>query len=205
MAFEPSISFVVKFALLPLILAVLAGEVVCAHGMKIATVDVGKIFSHWDFTIRFEDEIQGLRDSLGVKNDDRVLAIKKLIEKRAAMAKQYQELKPTLSEEERSRMDSAYKKLGLELEALEQDRTDFLTRENRKISDLQSRSSKFILERIEATINAYAAEHHYDMVIEMEGKTTRNLPFFLHLEGAADITGDIITQLNASGGELPLK
>ena len=202
---RPSISLVMKFALLPLILAFLAGEVVCAHGMKIATVDVGKIFSHWDFTIRFEDQIQGLRDSLGVKNDDRVLAIKKLIEKRATMAKQYQNLKPTLSEAERTRMDSAYKKLGLELEALEQDRADFMARENRKISDQQSRTSKFILERIKSTIDVYAREHDYDMVIEMEGKTTRNLPFFLHLEGAADITGDIITQLNTSGSKLPLK
>ncbi|MGB2266700.1 MAG: hypothetical protein ACPIB0_07675, partial [Akkermansiaceae bacterium] len=68
-----------KFALLPLILAVLAGELVCAHGMKIATVDVGKIFSHWDFTIRFEDRIQALRDAVEVENNERLTAIKGLM------------------------------------------------------------------------------------------------------------------------------
>lgn len=205
MAFEPRIPFFVKFALLPLILAVLAGELVCAHGMKIATVDVGKIFSHWDFTIRFEDRIQALRDAVEVENNERLTAIKGLMSKRSKMAQQYQELKATLSMEERSRMDSDYKKLGMELDALEQNRADYLSSENRKISEQETRTSKFILERIKATINTYAEQHNYDMVIEMEGKTTRNLPFFLHLEGAADITGSIITQLNESHHELPLK
>jgi len=37
----------------------------------------------------------------------------------------------------------------------------------------------------------------YDMVVEM-GHTTRNLPFFLHLDGAEDITDIIIKQLNAA-------
>ena len=202
---EPSIAFVVKFALLPLILAMLAGEVACAHGMKIATVDVGKIFSHWDFTIRFEDKIQGSRVALEEKNKDRIASIRELIEKRADMAKKYQEAKETLSEEERANMDNAYKNLGLELKALEQDRMDYLARENQKLADQQSRTSTFILDRITETINAHAKQHDYDMVIEMEGRTTRNLPFFLHLEGAADITEKIITQLNESAHRLPLE
>ena len=36
------------------------------------------------------------------------------------------------------------------------------------------------------------------MVIEIQGHTTRNLPFFLHLEGAVDITDAIIMRLNQS-------
>ncbi len=205
MSIEPSIDFVVKFALLPLILVILAGELVCAHGTRVATVDVGKIFSHWDFTIRFEDEIQASRETLEGKNQERAVSIKKLIEKREGMAKKYQDHKETLSVEERERMDNAYKGLGLELKALEQDRKDYVARESQKLSELQSRTSKFILERITETISAYARQHDYDMVIESEGRTTRNLPFFLHLEGAVDITEKIITQLNASDHSMPVE
>ena len=47
-------------------------------------------------------------------------------------------------------------------------------------------------------ISIYAKQQNFDMVIEIQGHTTRNLPFFLHLEGAVDITDAIIMRLNQS-------
>ena len=59
-----------------------------------------------------------------------------------------------------------------------------------------SSEAKLILDRIGQMVQAYAVENGYEMVVESAGHTTRNLPLFVHLEGAVDITDDIIKQLN---------
>ena len=67
--------FSVRLALLLLIPLIMATEVVHAHGMSIATVDAGKIFSHWDYTIRFEDKAEKRRKSLEDDNKERLAVI----------------------------------------------------------------------------------------------------------------------------------
>lgn len=190
--------FSVRLALLLLIPLIMATEVVHAHGMSIATVDAGKIFSHWDYTIRFEDKTEKRRKSLEDNNKERLEVIKGLAKKQHDMAVKYRDGEASMSAEEKAAMDKAFKNLGRELKALEQNRVVYMTREQDKLSDLKAETSKFILGRIQEEISIYAKQENFDMVIEMQGHTTRNLPFFLHLEGAVDITDTVILRLNQS-------
>ena len=80
--------FSVRLALLLLIPLIMTTEVVHAHGMSIATVDAGKIFSHWDYTIRFEDKTEKRRKSLEDNNKERLEVIKGLAKKQHDMAVQ---------------------------------------------------------------------------------------------------------------------
>ncbi len=176
----------------------MATEVVHAHGMSIATVDAGKIFSHWDYTIRFEDKVEKISKSLEDNNQERLAVIKALAKRQQDMAAKYRDGQASMKAEEKAAMDKSFKNLGRELKALEQNRVVYMTREQDKLSKLKADTSKSILARIQNEISIYAKQQNFDMVIEMQGHTTRNLPFFLHLEGAVDITDTIILRLNQS-------
>lgn len=185
-----------KFALLLLMPLMLAAERVHAHGMKIAGVDAGKIFSHWDYTINFEDKLENLRQAIKQNNEERKAVINELVERQKKMVSQYSEKKDSMSAEQKAQMDDSYKNLAREIKALEQERLRYWDEEKRKLTELETKTSKFILEQIQKTVAAYAKREAFDMVIDMHGQTTRNLPFFLHLDGAVDITDKIVVQLN---------
>ncbi|MDG1358000.1 MAG: OmpH family outer membrane protein [Akkermansiaceae bacterium] len=181
----------------------LSGELVQAHDMKIASVDAGKIFSHWDYTIRFEDKVVNLRKSIDAKDKERIAAIKRLIQKQRDLSAKYQEAQGKISGEQKAGMDESYKNLGREIKALQRDRLDYKKREMNRLKEMEQSTSQLILKRIHEAVQVFAKQHNYDMVIESKGETTANLPFFLHLEGAVDITDTIIMQLNQSNQPNP--
>ena len=97
--------------------------------MKIASVDAGKIFSHWDYTIGFEDKVENLKKSLVAKNKERIQTIQNLIERQQKLSKQYQKAEGDMTVEQKAQMDQSYKNLGREIKALEQDRLDYFKQE----------------------------------------------------------------------------
>lgn len=194
----PSIDFVVRLALFLVISIILSADLAQAHDMKIASVDAGKVFSHWDYTIGFEDKVENLKKSLVAKNKERIQTIQNLIERQQKLSKQYQKAEGDMTVEQKAKMDQSYKNLGREIKALEQDRLDYFKQEQLKLAELEKQTSRFILKRINEFIRVFAKQQDYDMVVELAGETTANLPFFLHLDGAVDITDTIIMQLNQS-------
>ena len=106
----------------------------------------------------------------------------------------------TMSDADKKKMDIKFRSFGRDAMALEQDRRDFFEKGKRVLANEISSEAKLILDRITQTVQVYALEKKYHMVIEMGGHTTRNLPLFMHLEGAVDITDDIIKRLNDTEG-----
>jgi len=182
----------------------LSADLVQGHDLKVASVDVGKIFNHWDFTIRFEDKIENLKKSLTVKNEGRVKVIKNLVQKQRDLSEQYQKKAGTMSSVEKAEVDASYKNIGREIKALERERVAYVKREQTKLTEMEKTTSQSILKRIHDRIKVFAKQNDYDMVIEMKGETTQNLPFFLHLEGSVDITDTIIMQLNQGAQPKPI-
>jgi Skp family chaperone for outer membrane proteins len=196
--------FVVKLAFFLLISIMLSADLVQGHDLKVASVDVGKIFNHWDFTIRFEDKIENLKKSLAVKNEGRVKVIKNLVQKQRDLSEHYQKKAGTMSSVEKAEVDASYKNIGREIKALERERVAYVKREQTKLTEMEKTTSQSILKRIHDRIKVFAKQNDYDMVIEMKGETTQNLPFFLHLEGSVDITDTIIMQLNQGAQPKPI-
>jgi Skp family chaperone for outer membrane proteins len=196
--------FVVKLAFFLLISIMLSADLVQGHDLKVASVDVGKIFNHWDFTIRFEDKIENLKKSLTVKNEGRVKVIKNLVQKQRDLSEQYQKKAGTMSSVEKAEVDASYKNIGREIKTLERERIAYVKREQTKLTEMEKTTSQSILKRIHDRIKVFAKQNDYDMVIEMKGETTQNLPFFLHLEGSVDITDTIIMQLNQGAQPKPI-
>ncbi|MBK1830970.1 OmpH family outer membrane protein [Verrucomicrobiaceae bacterium R5-34] len=168
-----------------------------AQQMKVASVDVRKIFDQWDFSKESEQEIEDARIALERESNERLAVINELKMERSKMRQQYQASSGSFTAEDKAAMDRKFMALGRDAFALEQDRNDFIAKAKRSLDREVTATSKLILDQITEAVQAYAEKEEYDMVIETGGHTTRNVPFFVHLEGAEDITDIIIEQLNA--------
>jgi len=190
-----------KFAFLLLIVLALAGNISRADEMNIASVDIRKIFNAWDYSIASQKRITEIKDSLEKENNDRLAVISRYQMERNKLHQTYKKNQETMSEADKKAMDLKFRSLGRDALALEQDRRDFSEKEKRILANEISSQAKLILDQISQTVQVYALDKKYHMVIEMGGHTTRNVPLFVYLEGAVDITGDIIKHLNETEGE----
>jgi len=190
-----------KFAFLLLIVLALAGNLSRADEMNIATVDIRKIFDTWKFSISSQKKVAEIKDSLGKENNDRLAVISRYQMERSKLRQTYIKNQETMSDADKKAMDLKFRSLGRDAVALEQDRRDFSGKEKRILANDISSQANLILDQISQTIQVYALDKKYDMVIEMGGHTTRNVPLFVHLEGAVDITEKIIKLLNESDAE----
>ena len=189
-----------KFAFLLLMVAALVGNIAQADEMSMASVDVRKIFNKWKYSIDSQKKINMTKESLEKENNDRLAVINEYQMERSRMHTQFKSDVATMSDTDKKKMDVKFKSLGRDAMALEQDRRDFFEKGKRVLANEISSEAKLILDRITQTVQVYALEKKYHMVIEMGGHTTRNLPLFMHLEGAVDITDDIIKRLNDTEG-----
>ena len=190
-----------KFAFLLLIVLALAGNISRADEMNIASVDIRKIFDAWDYSIASQKKVAEIKDTLEKENNDRLAVISRYQMERSKLHQTYKQNQKTMSEADKKAMDLKFRSLGRDALALEQDRRDFSEKEKRILANEISSQSKLILDQISQTVQVYALEKKYHMVIEMGGNTTRNVPLFVHLDGAVDITENIIKRLNETEGE----
>ncbi len=189
-----------KIAFLLLMLVALAGNTARADEMSIATVDVRKIFEAWEYSIDSQKKIEENKESLEKENNDRLAVINQYQMERSKLHQNYKANQESMSDADKKKMDARFRSLGRDAMALEQDRRDFFEKRQQALANEVSTQVKLILDRINETIQTYALEKKLHMVVEAGGHTTRNLPLFVHLEGAVDITDDIVQRLNETQG-----
>jgi len=167
-----------------------------AEEMKIASVDVRKVFKSWKFAADSEQKLEKLREALEVENNERMAVINRYQMERSRMQQDFQANKASVTDEEKAKIDKKFIDLGRDAFALEQNRRDFYGKAKRNLDREVTLQSKLILDRIAEAVQVHALAKKYDMVIEMGGHTTRSLPLFVHLDNAEDITDAIIAELN---------
>ncbi|BDS08996.1 hypothetical protein NT6N_40360 [Oceaniferula spumae] len=170
-----------------------------AAELKIATVDVREIFDKWKYATESKEKLEKAREALERENNERLAVINEYQMMRSKMHQKYHADKDSVSAEEKAKLDRQFVSLGRDAFALEENRRDFFSKAKRAHDREVSSQSKLILDRITEAVQVYALEKKYDMVIEMGGYTTRNVPLFVHLDSAQDITAVIIKRLNESG------
>ena len=190
-----------KLVLFLLMFAVVLTVPGFADDLRIATVDVSKIFDSWEFSKQSQRKIEKLKGILESQNNDRKAIIDRLKMTHGQMLQKYRMNAATMRVADREKMVQEIRSLGREHDVLEQSRKDFIAEQQRKQTKQESEIAKLILKGINEVTQAYALEKKYDMVIEMGGHTTQNVPSFLHLEGSVNITNDIIARLNESGAD----
>ena len=168
-----------------------------AQEMKVASLNVREVFDGWDFAEKEKKRFAKARKALEKENSKRKEVIRDYQSKQDKIYKS----KDKLSEEERKELDRKFFNLGRDIVALKQDRRYFYAQGKLDLDKKEAAQSKRLLERISETVQVYALAEKYDMVIEEGGHTTSQLPFFLHLDDAKDITKAIIKRLGDSSDE----
>ena len=168
-----------------------------AQEMKVASLNVREVFDGWDFAEKEKKRFAKARKSLEKENSKRKEVIRDYQSKQDKIYKS----KDKLSEEERKELDRKFFNLGRDIVALKRDRRYFYAQSKLDLDKKEAAQSKRLLERISETVQVYALAEKYDMVIEEGGHTTSQLPFFLHLDDAKDITKAIIKRLGDSSDE----
>ena len=168
-----------------------------AQEMKVASLNVREVFDGWDFAEKEKKRFAKARKALEKENSKRKEVIRDYQSKQDKIYKS----KDKLSEEERKELDRKFFNLGRDIVALKQDRRYFYAQGKLDLDKEEAAQSKRLLERISETVQVYALAEKYDMVIEEGGHTTSQLPFFLHLDDAKDITKAIIKRLGDSSDE----
>ena len=168
-----------------------------AQEMKVASLNVREVFDGWDFAEKEKKRFAKARKALEKENSKRKEVIRDYQSKQDKIYKS----KDKLSEEERKELDRKFFNLGRDIVALKRDRRYFYAQSKLDLDKKEAAQSKRLLERISETVQVYALAEKYDMVIEEGGHTTSQLPFFLHLDDAKDITKAIIKRLGDSSDE----
>ena len=168
-----------------------------AKEFKVAHFNVRKIFDAWTYSVDKQQEIEDRRAELEEENNNRLATINELQVQRAKMHQNYQKNAKSMTKEEKVSIGKKFKSLGRDVVALEQDRLDFLIRVRRELANESSSQMNLVLDRIIEEAKAYAEEKKISMLVESGGETTSSTPFFIHLDGAKDITKELIKRLNA--------
>ena len=189
-----------KIACLLVMVVALAGNISRADEMSVATVDVREIFEAWEYSIDSQKKIEENKESLERENNDRLAVINQYQMERSKLHQNYTANQESMSDADKKKMDARFRSLGRDAMALEQDRRDFFEKGQQALANEVATEVKLILDRINEMIQTYALEKKFHMVVEAGGHTTRNLPLFVHLEGAVDITDELIKRLNETQG-----
>ncbi|MFK7909906.1 MAG: OmpH family outer membrane protein [Akkermansiaceae bacterium] len=185
-----------KLSVIVILVMSILSPILLAEDFKVAKFDVRKIFNEWQYSVESQKKIEDKRAELEEENNVRLATINSLQMQRTKMHQEYQKNKAGMSDEDKLEMDRKFRSLGRDAMALERDRRDFFQKGRSNLASEITSEANMILDQISEEAQVYALEKKFAMVVESAGETTSNTPFFLHLEGAVDITEELIKRLN---------
>jgi len=188
---------VLKFAC-PILLLLLSAVVVDAQqqpSLKIATFDLGKVFTNFYKTKLAEVSINDRRTQILKDENGMIEDLKKgEIEYKALLAGSNDQ---ALSADERDKKklaaDTKLKDLQQTKAALDQ----YDQSAKSQLADQSQRLREKILAEIKDAVNARAKTGGYTLVIDSSASTLNITPVIFYNNGQADFTAEILKQLNA--------
>lgn len=174
---------------------VLCGTVARAE-MKIATVDLRKIFDNY-YKTKQADEI--LKKETDEVQKDR----KDMIDKYKGLESDWKKLidranDQAISGDERDKAKQQAEKKLLELRETEQAVGDYDRVAQQKLFEKKKLKWDAIVGEIRQVVNAKSKSAGYNLVIDVSGDTMNNTPMVLYTDGQNDVTDMILKELNAT-------
>jgi outer membrane protein len=188
-----------KFSLIHaglLCLGLAAATSVSAQQLKLATVDMKRVFDSYYKTKQAEAQIKdraadsdkvykGMVDDYQKANDD----YRKLVDSANDQA--------VSADERDKRKKNAESKL-MEIQEIEKSVKQFRAQAQETLSTMERRMRDNIVKEIRDLVNTKGKSAGYNMVFDTSAQTVYQTPFILYTQGQSDLTDDIIKDLNAS-------
>lgn len=170
---------------------------------KIATIDLKRVFDGYWKTQQADGSLREKAGEFEKKNKLMVEDYQKATEEYKKVLDSANDAAVSIEEKDK-RKKAAEAKL-LEINEIEQSIKQFERSARAQISEQQRLMREKILNEIRELINAKAKAAEYNLVIDTAAESINTTPVILYKSGQADLTEEILTQLNATAPAGTLK
>lgn len=165
-----------------------------AQRLKIATVNMEKLFDDYQRTSEIQKEINIERARIQKDNNIRLADIREIDNTIEGFRKQ-------INQEDIG--DKKKRELSQELQDLSQDgihkereRSEFLDRRNRSLNEKMMKQMRGILVELQRVVSDRAKAGNYDYIFDSSGNSNQGVPFVLHAREMTDLTESILKEVN---------
>ncbi len=164
--------------------------------LKIAAVDMGKVFAEYYKTKKAETELKDRASGYEKELRDRAGELEKLREDGKKLQEDAEN--PAFNEDKRVEKRKAVETKATEFRLLAQQLQEMKNNRERELKDQQNRVRGTIVEEISKVIQEKAKREGYSLVVDKTGLTLSGVSAFIFVQDSLDITADIIKTLNAT-------
>ena len=186
--------------------AVLAGFLMLQSGanaqrLKIATVDMERLFNEYHKTSSVQRDINIERARIQKDNNLRLKDIRDIDD---SLQKIREQLKDTeLGDKKRQDLRQEAGDLSQDGIHKERERSEFLERRNRTLSEKMTKQMRAILVKIQRVVSERAKAGNYDYIFDQSGNSNQGIPFVLHARDTTDLTDSLLEEINQDAPEDP--
>ena len=170
-------------------------SVAFGQSLKIATVDMEKLFNDFHRTNEVQKEINIERARIQKDNNLRLADIRSIDDE---MQKIREQLKGDPGEKKKQDLNRKASELQQDGVHKERERTEFLERRNKALNEKMRKQMRSILLEIQESVSELAKAGNYDYIFDKSGNTNQGVPFVLHAKEMADLTDDLLKDINAA-------
>ena len=161
--------------------------------LKVATVDVQKLFADYYKTHEAQAEVDKAAQTVQETNNTRAETIKKMEADFNDMVKRLQD--PMLNEKDKKELEQK------EVIALEQERRGFVERQLKSLQEQMKVRSAKIMGEITKITEGIATKGNYDLVLDKSAQALRSNQVFVYTKPGMDITPTVMKELNKDAPE----
>ncbi len=162
--------------------------------LKIATVDMERLFNEYHKTAEVQRDINIERARIQKDNNNKLSGIREIDAK-------LQEIRDKLAggevgEKQRRSLNDQSRELQQDGKSKERERTEFLERRNRALTEKMRKKMRGILVTIQRSVSERAKEGNYDFILDSSGKSNQGIPFVIHARETTDLTDSLLKEIN---------
>ena len=167
--------------------------------LKVATVDVQKLFADYYKTHEAQAEVDKAAQTVQETNNTRAETIKKMEADFNDMVKRLQD--PMLNEKDKKELEQKAQIKRQEVIALEQERRGFVERQLKSLQEQMKVRSAKIMGEITKITEGIATKGNYDLVLDKSAQALRSNQVFVYTKPGMDITPTVMKGLNKDAPE----
>ncbi len=164
--------------------------------IKVATVDMNKVFSGYYKTKDAENKINDAREVAKKDLDERMESHKQMLDEINQLNKDIDN--PALSATTKSERSKKREDKIAQVRSLEQEIQEFKNSREKQLQEQAVRMRNQIVEEIMKVVTDRVKDEHYDMVLDKSGQSLNGVLFVLFSQDKMDFSDEVITTLNKS-------
>jgi len=165
-----------------------------AQQMKLASVDMAKVFADYYKTKKAESELKDRADNYQKDLRQQVADLQKMEEDGKKL--QDESDNPAFTDEKKAEKKKMLETKKTEYRLARQNFEEMKQNRERELFEQRNRVRSTIVDEIIKIVQEKAKKEGYTMVVDKTGLTQSGVPPFIYLQETLDITGDVLKTLN---------